>query len=496
MRGAIQGFIFCCLLCTSVETLAQTSTSTNTSTGAGTTINIPCLGSDGSVKNASGGSVCPAILQKCSVIRDAIKKGLADQLSQKITAYYKQQNISQSAKDVGVKGTQGAMGSSPTNAPVCSVVGQKVQTSTNPPKDSEISSQILGAQASCGTKPHFRMSRWGENLDPKVHLDMKFDNSHGTQWMAYMNAAYIFAIKAAAHDVVSAIKPDLSNIGDNISSADSAVVATALKTLSDAIAGLNAASQASCTSATDVVNKCLNGGMAVTDPAQRLCNLVQAELLINSGTVGNLLVAGVITKAQSIYDQKVSPIVSDSAGDTDMNALSGMCGGFALNHKHIEPVVGLLSPITVLQGWYEPDGHTMYKMYSNRIAAAVTGSCMTDGKTMGTLDESGDNEVLDGGGGHKAYRAEFASDAKGANPSVNPTACIFSSNAGPTQSCSVYSPYYGFAGVIEKKIRVDICRQKTSTNDANVCDKLEDSDGDSSPNITASYVATDTSTGN
>lgn len=281
-------------------------------------LRLACIGADGQVKNATAEEACKAILPKCSEVITKSSKETRRMLSMKIMGYYKglDLDLERSSKD-NLVGTQ-------LNIPVCSLVGHDLSK-----PESEYSQQSVGLKASCGTAP--RMS--GKGGSKRLYLS--FEGERGLAWSSWMMGAYPWGIRSAAYDVLSQLKPDLSNLDALIQSDpmkhSKSELATSLAGARSFFRGLSNESKAVCNSgANDVIQRCLEGGFSVTDPAIRVCTLYRAQLAFGEAALSNLFAGEIMARAQKRHDELFRSVIlnetrPDSASQGMMNQLMYAC---------------------------------------------------------------------------------------------------------------------------------------------------------------------------
>lgn len=281
-------------------------------------LSVACMGSDGQIKNGTAQDVCKVILPKCSEILTKNSKEVRRNLSMKIMGYYKGMDLDLEAS------TKERLVGPPLAIPVCSVVGHDLSKS-----DAELTQQAVGGKASCGSHP--RMN--GKGGSKRIYLG--FEGEQGKAWSSWMMGAYPWIIRSESYDVFHKLKPDLSNLDEVLSSEEMKTRKEEFATTEAAARKfyreLDPAAKSVCDSnATDIAEKCTNGGFAVTDPAIRLCTLYRAQLAISGGALSNLITGEVMARAQKKHDDMFSSVIlnetrpgSDSQGM--MNQLMHAC---------------------------------------------------------------------------------------------------------------------------------------------------------------------------
>jgi hypothetical protein len=245
--------------------------STATTPTANTPISIPCVDDSGKSTATTGAGLCSAILPKCSNIRTNYEKTVKNFLTWKIWGYYQGKNVDLNASTLSATGTN--LVGTDLMYPICSVVGHKMQFSGtspllsgnfNPCDDTrqkmaalydslgiEYSHQSIGKKAACGARP--------DTDSGTTYLTLSFRGGNGNLWNSYMVGAYPWLIRRHAYDVLTALKPDLSNLSDVVSSASVKTDLAAVGTMMNAYyADLATASTEVCSN-TSIIDKCNNG---------------------------------------------------------------------------------------------------------------------------------------------------------------------------------------------------------------------------------------------
>lgn len=394
--------------------------STSVQNGASSTslpgpLKVACLGASGEVLNANPKDVCKAVLPECAKLKESIVSKAKDMLTQKIWCYY-------NGKDCDLsKSTPTNMIGTDLPFPICSVVGQQL-ASVGTRADAEIKSQAIGRRTSCGERPA---------IDAKLRnrkFGLKYEGPSGSLWNSYILGAYPWAIRSVAADVLTPIKSDLSNVDELLVQTKS--ISQDLASLSSKMAefqkGLSQQSRAVCDSnEKDLISRCLAGQVTVTDPAQRLCTMVKASLAGYEGALPNLIVAEIMSRAQRRHDEVFSKVLTFENKSAEQ--LKDRC----------ENTSGFLR--------------------SRRKKLSMTASCLFGGEFC----TSGDAKVV-----------EKEKDPKG-NCETHES-WIEISTGEPifirkTDGSSSFGK--GFAGLIEKLIRNDLCGQKNA-RDASKCDSI------------------------
>jgi hypothetical protein len=273
----------------------------NGASSAAASFALPCLDDSGAVKNASSGEVCKAILPKCSVLLESTKKKVLNMLQWKIWGYYKGKDL-----DLQASSTSNFVGDDLPN-PICSVVGHKLKGGSV--GQYELAKQSVGDLKSCGILPRGGAQRSPQYVQPIFEAG---DPAPGSLWSAYMQGAYPWVIRREASDLLKAISPDLSNVGSLVATAamnqDFAATMTKMRDFTNS---LSAEARQSCDVAdSDLLNRCLSGAMALTDPAHRICTLVKSQIAATDGALPNVLVYEIMVKVLKRYDQTFNKVLS------------------------------------------------------------------------------------------------------------------------------------------------------------------------------------------
>jgi hypothetical protein len=295
---------------------------------ASAVLSVACVNDAGTIVNvANPATVCQASLSKCSDLYASTQAKVKALLSWKIWGYYNGKDIDLSQNQSAVTGL---IGNTMPNQ-ICSVVGQKVQVN-GAPADVELTKQTIAQKASCGILPALTAQTDGKKLY------LSYQNGAGSLWISYMLGAYPWLIRKVASDVFTQLNPDFSNINTVISNQTMAADVMSATTQMNALtATLSATEKANCdTSTTDILNKCASGAMTISDPAQRVCTLVNARLSSDQGAIPNLLVYEIMNRAQAQYDQIFSGVLSrsDPNFDTFATDCDNASTGFFHGAKH------------------------------------------------------------------------------------------------------------------------------------------------------------------
>jgi hypothetical protein len=329
-------------------------------------LKMACIGADGQIKNSTSEDSCKAILPKCSELSTKNSKEARRLLSMKIMGYYKglDLDLNQSTKE-NLVGAQ-------LNIPVCSVVGHDLAGT-----DHELSQQMVGKKASCGKIPYMT----GKSGSKRIYLE--FQGEEGLAWSAWMMGAYPWGIRSASYDVFKDLKPDLSNLDALIQSvpmqSSKARMAQGLEDARKFYRELPPEAKSVCNSGqTDVVQKCLQGGFSVTDPAIRVCTLYRAQLAFGESAFSHLLVGEVMARTQKKHDDIFKSVIRNEtrplSGDQGMmNQLMHAC------NRRTE--------------WWRTSVRGDGCGGSRRRKLAAVGSCLNNGKRHYT---NGDWRVQEG----------------------------------------------------------------------------------------------------
>jgi hypothetical protein len=386
---------------------------------------IPCINDGGKVVNASAEEVCKAILPKCADLKKDTEAKVRDLLSWKIWGYYKGKDIDLS-KSGNVDGKVTLEGTDMA-APICSVVGQTLK-SNGSTADYEIRSQQMGDHKSCGARPNVIASLSGK----KFRLVYENAGGAGSQWVAYMQGAYPWLIRKHTYDVLHSINSDMSNLDDVLKTAqmskDIRDTMAKMKTFSKS---LSKEAKASCDAKdSNLLQQCKAGSLSINDPVQRVCTLVKSQIAANDSALPNMIVYEIMqNRVYGQYDQIFGNILNFK--NQTMKNLSGECsdtGGFLkLNRK---------KKLAKTASCYF-SGEFCVNDSADVREAPASGKCQTNNKAIMLSNGSVANSFLG---------ISLAGDKKTKN--------------------------YGFAAVIERLIRHDVCGQNKISDD-NVCDQAK-----------------------
>jgi len=398
---------------------------------------VSCIDAAGASTSTSS---CKSILPKCADLKTSYEATVKRNLSWKIWGYYNGKNID--LDNSNLNSAAPTLNGVDLMYPICSVVGHKMQyagasplattydacnKTRKPALDAytalgfELANQTIGKKGTCGVRPD---TDSGSNT-----LTLKFANGAGNLWNSYLVGAYPWLIRRQAYEVLSALKPDLSNLGDLITDTSVKADVTALNTkMAGYYNDLSTTSKAVCAQpVSDVAQKCIGQDMVVTDPSNRICTLVKAQLLLNTGGVPNILVKEIMKRVQTQYDDLFGKLITFKvpASENLWNKCKDTGGLF-----------------------------TSVKTKNSRTA-----SCLFDGADFYTYSNNLTTENACTGSHHGAYPVGIhISDGKAQD--VKPK------TMGADMSLSL-----GFAGVVESIIRRDICKQNT-WSDVSICDTV------------------------
>ena len=340
--------------------------------------------------------------------------------------------------------------------PICSVVGHTMQfTGTRPiPSKNvglcdktratqanaysaagiEYATQTIGNKTSCGRRP--------DALTGDMSITMKFQAGSGNLWDSWLIGSYPWLIRRYANDVLTQIKPDLSNMSDVLTDASAIADWNALNTTmsgyfssisSDAksYCSLPSASpSSSATTSSNIVAKCTSGTMSLTDPANRLCTLVKAQTTLNSGALPNMLVKEIMSRVQTNYDKLFDNLMTFKAG----------------------PALSL---------WNQcKNTGSLFRAGAKK--KAMTSSCLFDGADFYAYTSDGtpaQENDCSGSGRHHADDGYLFRVSDGSVSSIG-------DSIGSDKTL-----LFGFGGLVEYIIRHNICQQNTYS-DTSVCDTI------------------------
>jgi hypothetical protein len=402
---------------------------------------VSCI--DDSGNTTSSANTCNAILPKCSDLKATYEKAVKNFLTWKIWGYYQGKNIDIDASTL----TSASPTLVGTNLlyPICSIVGHKMQYTGTPPLTSgynacdktrqaqanafsaagiEYASQTIANKASCGLRPNTATS--GNNLK------IQFSNGGGNLWASYFVGAYPWLIRRYASDVLSQIKPDLSNLSDVISDSSSKSELSSANTSAATYYGaLSTESKTLCSGAgANIVSNCSSGNVTLSDPSNKICTLVKAQATTNTGALPNVIVKEIMLRVQTQYDALFDKLLAFNVPDT--------------------------------QNIWNKCKDTGSLFRSGTKKTAMTASCLFDGAEFYTY--SSNNFTTENGcTGSASHRGTYPVAIRIADGAAvdmgNPA-------MGPDRTLTL-----GFAAVIESIIRRDICLQ-TKYTDASVCDSI------------------------
>ncbi len=431
-------------------------------------LEVACLGSDGKVKNALPEDVCKAILPKCSDLLSKNSKEVRRMLSMKIMGYYKglDLDLDRSTKD-------NLVGAS-LSIPVCSVVGHDLSRTG----DEELWQQSVGNRASCGKAPYMT----GKSGSKRLYL--RFQGDEGSAWGAWMMGAYPWGIRSASFDFLKSLNADLSNLDEllksDVTKARKAEYAQVEASSRKFYRDLEAPAKAVCDSgATDVGEKCTNGGFSITDPAIRICTLYRAQLATSGAALSSLMTAEIVARAQVRHDSIFKSVIANqvrpgSGSNGIMNQLIHACnrytyegdstggGGCGYSRRHYLATVGSClgngTTYRAFASWHVAEGSSYT---CRREGQRISRFSLTDGKILTSKGVQG--------GGWYTYAL---------SPAAGVITTFYGSGLGGlTSGVNTSDPRLtrqnGFAGAMEFVIRKLICGAERRDISTPRCDTSE-----------------------
>ncbi len=330
---------------------------------------IPCVDDAGAVKNATG-EVCKAILPKCTDLRNKLISQVKNQMEWKIYGYYHQgidldlnQSDLKNKKFVGQK----------LAYPLCSVVGHKVSGGSDA---GEVNQQQIGNMFSCGDYPEAAgVDAWTY----KLHLTYK--GNQGTKWYSYVLGAYPWVIRRQAHEVISNLKEDLSNLDEVIKtpSMNDSVKKT-LEEIRLSVSKISAEAKPLCNLAGQESSKLLSdcvkkpSPFALNSPQMSICNLVSAQQFLNEMSVPSMLSFETLSRAQKMQDEKFAKVFQADQ-HPQLKSLMKVCSN---NQGMVKKVLNTITGIFSL-------GVVARAVAARKAQACVT-SCLFDGSTYHTFN--------------------------------------------------------------------------------------------------------------
>lgn len=382
-------------------------------TGPSGPVQIACLADSGEIRNADPSQVCKAVLPKCKALKQTVQERVKDMMSQKIWGYY-------NGKDVDLAR------SSPTNLvgtdmpyAICSVVGHKIKGYAS---DAEITQQSIGKKMNCGLRPRVVAQKSGKKFA------LHYDGENGKLWGAYMLGAYPWLIRKHATEVLSKLQDDLGNVDGLItaSKAMSQDLAKVNNQMREYAKKLGTEAKSACDKPnSNLIAECTSGALSVNDPAQRACTIVKAQLASNEGALPYMLAFEIMQRVQKEYDQTFAKLITQE--EPTMKNLVEACGD-----------TGCL-------------GCTNRKKKISKTASCFFGGefCTTD-----------DGTVREGGPG-----------VPGKCKTMD-TRIMIGSGETISFPAATATRNLGFAAVVERLIRHNICGQNKITDDS-ICDQVD-----------------------
>jgi len=448
---------------------------------------LPCIDSSGKVANAKEEDVCRSILPKCSDLRNQLLDNMKSMISWKIYGYYYLNKDIDLNQDPALLKDPSKVKGETLPYPICSVVGDKL-TSTD---TGEIEKQKVGLKLSCGEFP-----RIVHGPRSQYRSSIVYEGELGKRWFSWVQGALPWELRRNAADIEEQLKPDLSNLDEVIeSSAQKQEIAQSLISTRKAVLDLNGRAKEAChTTSNSIVESCKKiNGLLITDPVQRVCTLAKAQLALNSVATPNMLVYEVMGRTKTMHDKYFRDIfVRDGSSSGSSN------GEFRklLNHcSDNSNLMGLLAQL--LDFW--PFKKFFRWLKANKSYSCFT-SCMLDGEQYYTdIQDRGPESCKNCGGEN---RRKCVKKSRFSLESGKPVNVLFQSMIdSESQTTSSWDGWSwisvlnvstaknfkdqisaaqpakmtnntGFAAMVEKIIRKDICKQ-TKKSDKNLCDDVD-----------------------
>jgi hypothetical protein len=451
--------------------------SNNFASAAEEAVSLPCIDESGALKNADPANVCKAMLPKCSVLKKKLVDQLKNMMEWKIYGYYYLNKDIKLDKISGMKDGNVADGE-PLPYPICSVVGHSLSAN----ESGEIEKQSIAGGRSCGDLPIFQN---GSSWNYKVKI--QYDGEKGKRWFSYVLGAYPWEIRRKSSDVITQLDNNLSNLGQVINTkAMTNDIKATLELMKKANLSLSAQSKNICNQPTDknIVDSCMSGTLAVTDPVQKLCTLAKAQNALNEVSLPNMLVYEVMDRTKKMHEELFGNIFNADA-NSYFKSLIDHCSDTG---SWMTTVSSILNPMAILGN----------AIKANKAYSCNT-SCMTDGEEWYTNTTDGDAiswKNSGGGSQRKCKKKAYFNIVDGVPRSSMSTLLESESwtdyvwNAGGwfdavikgTETKNIESDLNigesqktnsnGFAGMVEMIIRRKICNQTGSKTDKNVCDDV------------------------
>jgi hypothetical protein len=298
-------------------------------------------------------------------------------------------------------------------------------------------------------------------------------------------------LRRSAYDINKELKPDLSNLSDVLSSkAMNDQVKKKILAIRENVLKLSGAAKNAChSSSTDIINDCQTPDkLSPIDPVNRICTLAKAQLALNEVAAPNMLVFEAMERTKKLHDQYFKNIFIGTGSQSEFGKLVGHCSDNSA-------MVGILTDLLD----FPPFRDIFQWLKANKSYSCFT-SCMLDGESYytaidGDRHESCPSEIC---GGKK--RRQCAKKSRFSITSGKPYNALWQAVIEPeSESEKVWDPLgfvswvlrtsksgalnkainesnptnnTGFAGMVEKIIRKDICNQTQSKTQDNVCDQI------------------------
>lgn len=442
---------------------------------------VPCLDDAGVVKNATG-EVCKAILPKCTDLRNKLISQVKNQMEWKIYGYY-HQNLDLDLNESDLKnkkfvGQQLAY-------PLCSVVGHKVSGGSD---IGEVNQQQIGSKLSCGEYPKASgVDEW------TYRLDLTYSGNNGTKWYSYVLGAFPWVIRRQAHEVISSLKDDLSNLDQVIQTpAMNDAIKKTLEEVRNSVTKLSQEAKPLCslagTESSKLIADCVKkpSPFAINSPQMAICNLVSAQQFLNELSVPSMLSFETLGRAQKMQDEKFGKVFQ-AKQHPQLKALMDVC---ANNRGLVRTVANTIVGVFTL-------GPIRNAIAARKSQSCVT-SCLFDGSMYHTFTSFNTGKNDNG----KQYNRKCAKVVRYDLDKGKPVSTLLASLISPEsfvvwlwswitgnswtesrqtkeidfmEKINLINPTNnnGFAGMIEYIIRTEICPQEgKKKTGSNVCDSV------------------------
>jgi len=303
-------------------------------------VGIPCLDDQGKVRNANASDVCKSSLLSCKSIKQALEKEVKNMVQWKIHGYYFMGDKGRDLDLLKSEPDKNNFVGNDLSLPICSVVGHKltseeVKEGSNGKAAGEFDYQLIGKKQYCGDLPEA-----DNDEDDEYKTELKFDSKR-TRWSSYILGAYPWILRRQTYDVLHSI-PDDMNLEKVFTSAEvKKDIANLVETYINASKGLLQVSKTMCDQES-LVEQCLKkpSPFKMGEPQIPICTLVSAQYSLTKIGVNGLLLAEVQKKSLEMHNKYFLNLLSFNDKNSKFQYLFETCSrdvipSFSFNDSRI-----------------------------------------------------------------------------------------------------------------------------------------------------------------